>query len=515
MSDPREAELLEQIRARDERVVTLERERVLLQQRVDQLLRQLYGIKSEKIDPCQLQMLFQELQTPGPARGNGSSPELSEALSPRPRKAAPRRQRLLESIEDLPVIEEVIRPLQVQAEPEAWREIDREVSVRLDYEPAKLFRRRIVRPKYVRRGEVDPVPLIAKLPPCILERSILTAGLAAYVLVSKYCHHLPLYRLESIFRTHHRVPLTRQVLAEWVRVCADWLGLIYEAIRQEVLAGGYVQADETPIPYLAPGHGKTKTGYFWTIHRPGGDVFFDWQTSRAAACLEKIIPVDFHGIIQCDGYAGYDAFGRQRGAAIELVGCWTHVRRKFFEALDQAPSEAALVLHLLQNLYRTEIRLRTSRAGPKLRALTRQSEARPVVDRLYRILVHWKRHGRFFPRSLMGKAISYALDQWPSLLPYLSQGQLEIDTNLVENAIRPTAVGKKNWLFIGEANAGERSAIIYTIIESCRRRNIDPYEYLRDVLSRLPSATNWQIKDLTPAAWAALRSASGPLKAAA
>jgi hypothetical protein len=125
-----------------------------------------------------------------------------------------------------------------------------------------------------------------------------------------------------------------------------------------------------------------------------------------------------------------------------------------------------------------------------------------VIERLRRTLLHWKERKRFLPQSLMGKAIDYALGQWTSLLPYLEDGRLEIDTNLVENAIRPTAVGKKNWLFIGEANAGERSAIIYTIVESCRRRGLDPYAYLRDVLTRLPMATNWQIKNLTPEAWA-------------
>jgi hypothetical protein len=125
-----------------------------------------------------------------------------------------------------------------------------------------------------------------------------------------------------------------------------------------------------------------------------------------------------------------------------------------------------------------------------------------VIERLRRILLHWKSRKRFLPQSLMGKAIDYALDQWSSLLPYLENGRLEIDTNLVENAIRPTAIGKKNWLFIGDANAGERSAIIYTIVESCRRRGIDPYAYLREIFTRLPMATNWQIKDLTPEAWA-------------
>jgi transposase len=513
MSDPRETELLEQIEARDAQIARLEKERQLLQQRIDYLLRQIYGARSEKMDANQLQLLFQELQALGPELGKGSSPEGFEIDPPRRSKVSG-KSRSPRIPEDLPIVEEIIVPEEVKADPQAWRRIGEEVSKRLDFEPARFFRRHIVRPKYVRRDDSDAAPVIAKLPPCILEGSIVTAGLLAQILVAKYCDHLPLYRQESIYQSRHGVELSRQLMAQWVGVAADWLTLIYQQIHTGVMEEGYLQIDETPIRYLAPGHGKTKTGYFWTMHRPGGDVVFSWQTSRAASCLEKIIPVDFSGIIQCDGYAGYDAFARRHPGEVELVGCWTHARRKFVEALEQAPRQAALVLHLMQNLYRTEARLRQCRAGPKLRSIARNIEARPVIARLRCLLLGWKNKKRFLPQSLMGKAIEYALGQWDSLLPYLKDGRLEIDTNLVENAIRPTAVGKKNWLFIGEANAGDRSAIIYTIIESCRRRGIDPYAYLRDVLTRLPASTNWQIKDLTPEAWAKAQHAASLQRAA-
>jgi transposase len=510
MSDPREAELLRQIQERDARLKQLEQERSLLQQRIDQLLRQIYGTRSEKVSPDQMQLLLQGLHTPGPGEGKGSSPEAAKVPAPRPKDPAPgktpRAERRLP--EHLPVIEEVIVPLAVQAQPEAWRRMGEEVTERLDFEPARFFRRRIVRPKYVRRDQVDAVPITAPLPPCILERSIATPGLVAQILVAKYVDHLPLYRQQSIYRSRHGVELSRQLMGQWIDVAADWLKPIYQKIRREVLAGHYVQIDETPIRYLAPGHGKTKTGYFWTVNRPGSDVVFNWQTSRAASCLKEIVPADFNGVIQCDGYSGYDAFVRQHPGEIELAGCWAHTRRKFFDAREHAPKQAALILHLIQNLYHTEARLRQSRAGPKQRSLARIIESRPVIERLRRTLLHWKQCRRFLPQSLMGKAIDYALGQWTSLLPYLEDGRLEIDTNLVENAIRPSAIGKKNWLFIGEANAGERSAVIYTIVESCRRRGIDPYAYLRDVLDRLPSATNWQIKDLTPQAWASSQAAS-------
>jgi hypothetical protein len=321
-------------------------------------------------------------------------------------------------------------------------------------------------------------------------------------LVGKYCDHLPLYRQEQIFLQRHRVSLPRQTLARWVELAADWLKPIYEQIRTGVLAGGYVQVDETPIKYLEPGHGKTRQGYFWTFNRPKGDVFYDWQTSRAAACLEDVIPLAFTGTLQGDGYSAYSSFAKGRGQAIELAGCWAHVRRKFYEALEQSPKISGWLLRHIQNLYRIEADLREHRAGPKLRQALRASQSRPIVKRFQRALVRLKSSGRYLPQSLLGQAMDYALSQWPTLEVFLKDGRIEIDNNLVENAIRPTAIGKKNWLFIGDADAGQRSAIIYTVIENCRRRGLDPFAYLRDVLTRLPTMTNWQIPEVTPQAWA-------------
>ena len=177
-----------------------------------------------------------------------------------------------------------------------------------------------------------------------------------------------------------------------------------------------------------------------------------------------------------------------------------HVRRKFYEAREQAPRLCAWLLGQFQQLYRLEAQLRESRAGPALRQEARQRTSRPVMERLQRVLRKLSRQRRFLPRSSLGLAIAYALECWPAVSIYLRDGRVEIDNNLVENAIRPTALGKKNWLFIGEAEAGERSAILYTIVESCRRRGLDPFAYLRDVLERLPNSSNHQVKNLTPEA---------------
>jgi transposase len=290
-----------------------------------------------------------------------------------------------------------------------------------------------------------------------------------------------------------------------VELAADWLRPIYEHIRTGVMAGGYVQVDETPIDYLEPGHGRTRQGYLWTGSRPGGDVFYHWEASRAAACLDQIIPVDFTGTLQCDGYSAYRTFANGRNGAIELAGCWAHARRKFYEAMEQSPRTAAWLLRQIQNLYRIEARLREHHAGPRLRQAVRASQSRPIVERFQRALVRLKSSRRHLPQSLLGQAIDYTLGQWPTLEVYLANGRVELDNNLVENAIRPTAIGKKNWLFIGDADAGQRSAIIYTLIESCRRRGLDPFAYLRDVLTRLPNMTNWQIPEVTPQAWSKKR----------
>jgi transposase len=493
----REQDLGRQLEECQEALKQSRRENELLRQKIDLLIRRVFGSSSERLDKAQLELLLQ-LSEATPVTPKEISPSVA---APPKRSSRPNTPRLPEN---LPVVEEVIEPEPVKQKPEEWRCIGQEVSEQLDYEPARFLRRRTIRKKYVHRLDLNRAPLIAPLPERLLDRSLPAPGLLAQILVGKYCDHLPLYRQEQIFLQRHRVDLPRQTLARWVELAAGWLKPIYEQIRTGVLAGGYVQVDETPIEYLEPGNGKTRQGYFWTFHRPGGESFFDWQTSRATACLESIIPSNFKGILQCDGYSAYQSFANGRGQSVELAGCWAHVRRKFYQAQEQAPKVAGWLLRQLQNLYRIEAGLRESRSGgtgPKLRQAVRAWQSLPIVERFQRALVRLKATGRYLPQSLLGQAIDYALGQWPTLEVFLKEGRIEIDNNLVENAIRPTALGKKNWLFIGDADAGQRSAIIYTIIENCRRRSLDPFAYLRDVLTRLPNMTNWQIPEVIPQAW--------------
>jgi transposase len=381
----REAELTEQLTQSQEALAAAVRENQLLRQKVDLLIRRVFGSSSEKLDVGQLQLLqlAEAASTPEPA-----SP--SEPIRT-PRVRQPKAPRLPDN---LPVVEEVLDPEPVKAQPESWRLIGQEVSEQLDYEPGRFLKRRTVRRKYVHRSEPDSVPVIAPLPECLQERGLAAPGLLAHILVSKYCDHLPLYRQEQIFARRHGLNLPRQTLARWVELAADWLSPIYEQIRTGVLAGGYVQMDETPVEYLEPGHGKTKQGYLWTGSRPGGDVFYSWHTSRAAACLDAIIPVDFKGTLQCDGYAAYPAFAGGRQGAIVLAGCWAHVRRGFYDAREQSPKVSGWFLRQIQNLYRIESVLRDRKAGPALREAVRAHQSRPIVQRIHRALVRFKTLGR-------------------------------------------------------------------------------------------------------------------------
>ena len=300
-------------------------------------------------------------------------------------------------------------------------------------------------------------------------------------------------------------------MAQWMGLAADWLQLVYRQMRHETLAADYVMVDETPIEYLSPGNGETRLGYLWTCARPGADTIFHWKTTRSAKCLEEVFPTEWKGTLQCDGYAAYRAFAKRRSGLITLVGCWAHARRALLEGKASGPRVCGWLLKQIAHLYSIEADLRDSRAGPRLREAVRTWQSAPILRRIHTALL--KLRADYFPQSALGKAFTYILEQWPELTRFVENGRNDIDYN-VENAIRPTAVGKKNWLFIGAAQAGERGAILYTIVEACRRRGLNPFDYLRDVLERLPKMTTAQIPEITSGAWAKSRRPASILRAA-
>jgi transposase len=481
----------------------------LLREKIDLLVRRIFGKSSEQLDDGQLMLLLQGDDGAKKDPASSASPgaleaEIEKRGKENSKPVKPRKEREARVPEHLPAVDEVIEPAEVVAAPQAWRVIGEEITEQLDYQPARFFRRRVIRKKYVKRDEPHKAPIIAPLN-TLQERSIAAPGLLAQIIVAKYCDHLPLYRQEQIYATRHAIAIPRQSMARWLGWAADWLRPIYENIHTGVMAGGYVQIDETPVEYLSPGNGQTKQGYLWACKRPGADVSFTWATSRAASCLDRIIPADFNGTVQCDGYSAYPSFAKRSDGRIALAACWAHARRKFHEAAESTPQRAGWLLLQIQHLYRIEKQLRETKAGPRQRQALRSSQSRMITERIHKAITRLKLRRDHLPRSAMGRAIDYTLTMWSMLTVYLEDGRVEIDNNPVENAIRPTAIGKKNWLFIGEAEAGQRSAILFTIIEACRSRGIDPQSYLRDVLTRLPTLTNWQIKDVTPEAWAKAR----------
>ena len=422
MATAREKQLLEENRALKIALEKSQAENALLRQKVDLLIRKGFGASSEKIDPSQIDLFLVEPENaPGKTSASSALEEAEPSLSRR--AATPRAHRWPQ---DLPVVEEVIDPAEVKEAPEQWRCIGSDISEQLDYEPGRFLRRRLVRRKYVSRLGVDAIPVIASLPPMLQQRSGVAPGLLAQIVVSKYVHHLPLYRQEQIYWRQNRVWLPRQNLAHWMELAADWLKPIYERIRTGVMGGGYVQVDESPVRFLMPGNGKAKTGYFWTASRPGGDVFYHWETSRAAACLGNVLPVGFKGTVQCDGYTGYPSFARHK-EHIRLAGCWAHLRRKVYAARDQDPLMAGWLMRQIRHLYRIERQLRKSRSGPQLRAAVRAHQAKPVYARLHRVISRLKMKRRYLPRSGMGLALDYALNLWLPLGVYLDEGRVEID----------------------------------------------------------------------------------------
>ena len=469
------------------------RENTILRQKLDALARRFFGKKSEQLSAAQMELLLSGLVD---STVSGEKKEPPARPAPRP---APSSSQRIRTPDHLEVVRQVIEPELVQAQPDQWKKIGEEISRRLDYQPGKFFWQETVRPKYVRADQRTLPPVMAPAPAQVADHSLAAPGLLSQILVGKYCDHLPFYRQEQIFRQRHGVFISRQQMVQWTFQSVRLLSGISDFLKNQMRRSGYVQVDETPVRYQDPDlPGRCGQGYLWVASVPDGSVVFEWHASRAAACLDSLLGPGYRGKLQSDGHSAYPAFVKEK-EDLKLFGCWAHARRGFFEAKEQAPQVAGWFLNQIGQMYGWERQLRLSRAGPALRQARRRSDSRMVVERLERALPLLRR--RYLPKSPMGQAIHYALNQWPTLVRFLDQGEVEIDNNLVENAIRPTAIGKKNWLFFGSEEAGQRSAVIYTLIENCKRHGVEPYTYLKDVLERLPSTTNQEVGQLTPQNW--------------
>lgn len=469
----------------------------MLRTQIAWLKKQLFGGgQSERLDRAQLLLTLGELEKLAAPPAPAATISYERAASP----AAP-RPLAAETFARLPVKETiVIEPAAVQADPELYEKIGEERTFEVDVTPPKLFKREIVRPKYRHRLDRNRAPVVAPAPARPVAGGYASAGLLAWIVISKYVDHLPLYRLEKM-SARWGATLARQTMVEWVRLAAEWLEPLYRAMLRELLAGGYVQADETPVKCNDPDEkrGGTTQGYLWVLSRPGGDVVFDWRLSRRHAELTSLLTENYRGILQSDGYEAYASYARAHPGVV-WVACWAHARRKFFEAQGETPKAVRVVLRLIARLYRLEREWDEAQLAPAARAQRRATGFARTLAWL-RALAQRLRE-RVLPQSLLGKACDYLLGHWEPLTAHVQHGQTKLDTNLIENAIRPSAIGKKNWLFIGHPDAGQRSAIIYSIVVSCQRHGKDPLAYLRAVLTRLPTMTNRDdLAPLLPVNW--------------
>jgi transposase len=374
-------------------------------------------------------------------------------------------------------------------------------SEMLDWVPAQLRVVRICRPKYGCRtcGTIHQVPA----PDRPIAKGLATPGLIAQVLVSKYCDHTPLYRQAQIF-ARHGVRIERSTLASWVGGACWWLEPLQARLAAHVFASTKLFADDTPLPVLDPGRGRTKTGRLWVYARddrpwagpdPPAAVYFysaDRKAERPAAHLKR-----FRGILQVDGYAGFETLAES--GEVVLAACWAHARRKFYEFHQATGSPiAAEVLRRITEFYAVEKRIRGQPAEARLRA--REAESRPLIEAM-KPWLEGQLH-RVPPRGGLAEAIRYALARWPALCRFLDDGRIELDNNPVERAIRPVALGRKNHLFAGSDGGGERWATVCSLIATAKLNDVEPFAYLRDVLQRMVDGHPInRLDDLLPWNW--------------
>lgn len=378
------------------------------------------------------------------------------------------------------------------------RRLGEEVTEELDYEPGNLFVRRIIRPKYVSRDNQSFI--IAPMQDRPLPKAIAGAGLLTQVILDKYLDHLPLNRQqERLKREGMTIPYA--TLTDWVSSTAKLLAPLYEALKKGVIKTDYLHVDETPIKVLDKDKkGTTHRGYFWVYHNSGKDlVFFDYQMGRGRAGPRTILE-GFQGHLQTDGYSAYELFSQKEN--ITLFHCWAHARRKFFDARSNDAQRADYALQHIQMLYDIERRGRQINLSVEQVYELRQREAVPLL----KALEAWMRkaYTEVVPKSAIGLALAYSLSRYKELMLYTSDGKLNIDNNPVERCLRGVAVGRKNYLFCGSQDAAQRSAMLYSLMGTCKLHGVNPFIYLKDVLTRIATYPVNKVSDLLPHHWTPL-----------
>ena len=485
-----------------------------LQKKIDVLLsqvawlnRQLFGRKSEKLaalDPNQLSLfdttLPAEEQAALDAAHDGAVAAIRQHETDTKKE---RRNRKL--LENLPVVEVVVEPEGI--DPNLYKRIGEERTRTLEFEPGRLYVKEIVRPKYGLKDNTVPAPegasgvVIAPLPASPIYKGLAGASMLAEILLQKYEYHVPFYRQVKEFR-HLGIHISESTLSGWFKPVCGLLRPLYEELKRQVLAADYIQADETTVPVINKEKQQADKEYLWMIRAVIERlVLFHYDNGSRSQQTVKNLLEPFKGYLQSDGYNAYNVF--EDKADVCLVACLAHIRRHIETALDENRSLAEHALKEIQDLYRIERMADKEELSYQARADLRQKLAAPILESMEK----WfeQTYPQVLPKSRMGQAIAYAYPLWPRMKRYLLDGRIKIDNNLGENAIRPFTVSHKNFLFCGNHEAAENTAVICSLLATCKAQEVNPREWLNDVIARLPAylekGSGKEVKELLPNAW--------------
>ena len=462
-----------------------------LTHQVDQLSKRLYGPRADRLNPLQ-PSLFPEpddLPTPPPPPSEVLPTPATIVKTGHGRKKLPDNLRRETEVIDVP---EAVK----RAVGGDWILIGEEISEKLDFTPSSLFVRQIVRPKYVVRFPTTDKPdelHIAELPAEVMPKSKAAPGLVADVIVSKLVDHLPLYRQEQRYE-RQGFPISRSTLCDWMAEAADVLTPLYLVLKARVLSAKVVHTDDTPIPVQDPTREHCRTGRIWTYVSLFGTVYDATESRSRDGPLEFL--KDFRGFLQCDAYAGYDELFRRCPGTVIEVGCWAHARRKFVEAEKTSPREAHEAVARIKQLYAVEQEAQKAGLDADQRKALRQDKSVPLLADFQSWLDQVAVHA--LPKSPLGEAVTYARNQWAALNVFVTDGDLVMDNNLAERAVKPFAIGRKNWLFTGSDDGGERLAILGSFTATCQQFEVNSWRWLKETLTRLPVTPADQLVTLLP-----------------
>jgi len=370
--------------------------------------------------------------------------------------------------------------------------IGKEITEELECEPAKFYIKRYIRYKYVaKNGEGVK---IGELPQRVIDKGIPGAGLLAMILTGKYADHLPLYRQKQIF-ARENIQIASSTIEGWTKEALIKLEPLYEQLVFDTKTKGYLQVDETVIKVLdSDKKGAAHQGYYWVYHSPLDRMrLYDYNPSRGGHVPGSMLD-SFKGYLQTDGYAAYEKYGRKKD--IIHLACWAHARREFEKALQNDRARAEKALLMVQELYKIERRAKEEQLSADRIKELRLKESLPVINQMGKWI--FEEIKNTLPKSQIGKAMAYAYARWDALSAYLYDGNLQIDNNLIENAIRPVALGRKNYLFAGSHEAAQRAAMIYSFFAICKKHEVNPFKWLKYTLLNISSINHKNLKDLYP-----------------